>query len=541
MGRKESKEIIYFSLSDLENFASLRLHLGDMVNCDFPGFDRISVRCEGTYRFSIDDMRNALYAVESENISAINFFLYWLEPLFRFLYEPLCLDETLGLDVNQLVDYKSPTVPETDEELLRWIFGRLSVNLLMLRTLDITLPASEIIDSGELIRMIDWQLDEFDMPVEERHYIDAIKSDFLKGYDNDLILRDTDELTKLLFRKFCDELATEGDANALRIKGYACYGGNSVYESDWQTAADCMERLWRLGFGYAANTLGYMHYNGSCNSGIPNYRKAFFYFSIASSYNIFESKLKIADMFLDGHFVSRNYAVAVSILDELYNEEKKQIQENIFTGLFPEVAYRMAKIIMSSPKMFQDEKIRTYSYLLQARFALAHRMKQNASSSDEQLLRLIESDMAELHNMIPEFRKKRKTFRSAIPLHIDFFMGDDGCIFKLKVKKLKNNRIKITIICDAAAPIADFESPDFTGNTRQRLLVFEEFSMCTLSDTYTIIAENADYVRFCPDDGLFTADRFYKEERLKNTYSFSLGSSKLFTFSAESYLIKKIE
>lgn len=98
----------------------------------------------------------------------------------------------------------------------------------------------------------------------------AEKEAWLRPFEEDENLRMMDEEALAKARRYTEELCREDNVFALRLKGYACYGGNRLYECDWTAARDCMLRLRELADDAEyANTLGYIYYYGRCNGGEP--------------------------------------------------------------------------------------------------------------------------------------------------------------------------------------------------------------------------------------------------------------------------------
>ena len=102
----------------------------------------------------------------------------------------------------------------------------------------------------------------------------AEKEAWLRPFEEDENLRMMDEETLAKARRYTEELCREDNVFALRLKGYACYGGNRLYECDWTAARDCMLRLRELADDAEyANTLGYIYYYGRCNGGRAGIRE----------------------------------------------------------------------------------------------------------------------------------------------------------------------------------------------------------------------------------------------------------------------------
>lgn len=522
---------VYISQKVLQEYASMKQNWAKILGFKYSSLHPGDVICDGYYRMTLDDMREALIRSEIEEQPALQFFMTWFDPMIKFLYSDLCLDELLGDDPDKIQEFRMLKMPETDEDLLTWILVKLFNDDVNLNPGNMYIPAKDYIDSSELIQMIDWHMDECDYPVDERHYIDAIKGDFLKQYDNNLILSDLDPYTKDLFRTYCDELADKGDLNALRIKGYACYGGNAIYDCDWQTSANCMERLWKEGgFGYAANTLGYIYYYGRLDNGKPDYEKAFYYYSIGNTYGVIESGYKLADMFMNGYFVKKNVDMAAALIEAAYTENKSRFENGEFGGCFADLALRMGKLVLMPESGVNEQvgKIYALCYFLQAEFAVNLRIKQSGFWGDDKVKKDVTKQLEALSNQVPH---RKRTMRLHYPTYLYSFMtSGPHSLYTIKLKSLKNDRIKITVT----------RVPKVPGrNSELTLMTYPEFGVCELTDTFTITAEgNAHYRKYSEEDVLIV-DAI--DERASDngpvSHIFYLGGKTVLSISANGFII----
>ena len=309
--------VIFLTLNKLMDFARFAADWNDiaadcgcdpMADCEF----------EGSYALSLNDVKEALEYVRDSRITIDKFLMGWWFPLVLKCDEALMIRD-IFTGVIPHAGIMEPSLPMTDDDMLVYVLdlladfsnseeGRYS-SALVTDYLDIEL----ILDEIEMYE------EDNQLPVTERRFSERMREKFIMQLDNDMLLGDSDEDTRQLWKKFTDELAQTGNFNAMRIKAYACYGGNCVYECDWAESARLLEKLWRdFSFGQAANTLGYIYYYGRLDpAGKPDYEKAFFYFSIGSTYGIVESKYKLADMFVNGQYVARNERLARSLVGEL--------------------------------------------------------------------------------------------------------------------------------------------------------------------------------------------------------------------------------
>ena len=106
---------------------------------------------------------------------------------------------------------------------------------------------------------------------------------------------------KEVVKRIVDEECENEDLSAMYIKGYGCYGGDHIYDCDWEESRRLITKLFEKTENPTyANTLGYIYYYGRCNKGVPEYDKAFQYFSIGATHGVMESMYKQADMYLSG-------------------------------------------------------------------------------------------------------------------------------------------------------------------------------------------------------------------------------------------------
>lgn len=158
----------------------------------------------------------------------------------------------------------------------------------------------------------------------------AEKEAWLRPFEEDENLRMMDEEALAKARRYAEELCREDNVFALRLKGYACYGGNRLYECDWTAARDCMLRLRELtDDAEYANTLGYIYYYGRCNGGEPEYEKAFSQFSYAAANGLFEAIYKLGDLYSHGYGCRKSEETAQNLYHMVYNETKKKIPPGV--------------------------------------------------------------------------------------------------------------------------------------------------------------------------------------------------------------------
>ena len=217
-----------------------------------------------------------------------------------------------------------------------------------------------------------------DKPLLEREFSDRQKQWFISDFDeDDEWIEEASDLELQLCRKFTEELCDKGDVTALHLKGYACYGGNRLYDCDWKASRDCMIRLYDLtDDARYANTLGYIYYYGRCTDGVPEYEKAFQMFSIAAANWYYEGMYKLADMYRHGYACKKSPRTAKCLYMMAYEDCYRRFLKGEEEGPFADAALRMGNVWMKGIDEEVDPEA-AYRFYLQA--DLASRMRIKAS------------------------------------------------------------------------------------------------------------------------------------------------------------------
>lgn len=244
---------------------------------------------------------------------------------------------------------------------------------------------------------------------------------------------------KDLFRRIIDEECSNENYLAMRIKGYGCYGGDKVFECDWEESRKWISKLFEAdGNPYYANSLGYIYYYGRCNNGIPEYEKAFQYFSVGAAHDVIESMYKIADMFLSGKGCIKSPETSSYIIFKLYEE----CQARYCMGddaKFADVALRMAAIFRR-----RERYPEALYYYLEADFAIKKRLKKSDFFGDRKVQDNISKGMEEVRVMLEiGFLKDRIVTQNPFWLHNMIW---DSCNAKFEITHIEDNRYKLKVI-----------------------------------------------------------------------------------------------
>ncbi|MCR5593118.1 MAG: hypothetical protein K6F79_05165 [Saccharofermentans sp.] len=528
----DSVRRIRISEDSLESFAVYEKDFYDITLLPLSVTNNSVILCDHYRQFTLDDMAEVLEKVVEDNKDTSQFFLAWFEPMLNYFYDNLMLNHLFGEDISSIDTYHMVYMPQTDDDLLCWIIKFILYKYRTMTPFHMYMTAAEYINAEDLLHMIDYQIDEADMPVEQRYYIDEVKEDFIREFDNDLILQGADTYTKKLFRKYVNELCLKKNYNALRIKGFACSGGNSAFKCDWHEAASCMEILWREGgFGYAANALGFMHYDGRLTDGVPDYEQAFKYFSIGHTFGIYESTFKLAQMSLDGIYVAKNYELAAALIEAVYEDTRSRFEDGDVDCAFAEAALNMGNVQLKAfnigPESAEYMRVQAYGFFIQAKYALSLRSFPGGSISDRELIKSIDEKIG---SFIGDYKVHKASIKSSYPGPLkDFVRYNSYGRYKLILKKLKNDRIKMSII---RFPRRESEEPLRT------LLTYREFGCCSLTDSIHIIANNAS-VATDKNEVAFDDITLEVNAGERSKVVFYMGEKIVTTLEAQSFTINK--
>lgn len=276
---------------------------------------------------------------------------------------------------------------------------------------------------------------------EENKYTDAQieeMEDFISFYFNmdDDRLESEDEDTRAKYKEYVEALCSINNIQGLRTKAYACYGkGNVVYPTYWKASEECLLKLVELDNDpWACNSLGYIYYYGRTTDSIPDYDKAFKYFSVAALYGIYEAIYKIADLCLKGKGVPMKCIHgAENIINWLYNEVKPGFLDGDFNGQFADVASRMGRIYLAKAKDSDEETDDAYFYFLEALCALNLRKPFN-HYGDSSVLAGIQNGLNEAKENV-SFKDKSDKEKEMLALSLLFYALSNRDIFKVKIKK----------------------------------------------------------------------------------------------------------
>lgn len=229
------------------------------------------------------------------------------------------------------------------------------------------------------------------------------------------------------FRAYVEEGVQNDWVEALDAKAYGCYGGNKIFECDWNASLECLLKLVDLaGDPFYYNTIGYIYYYGRCNNGEPEYDKAFQYFAVGAAHGVFESMYKVADMFIAGKGCLKNPAAGAKIILSLYSDNRDIFCGGGYDGKFADVALRVGGLFENGIGVDKDIES-AYNFYLEAKLAIDMRMSEHDYYGDKKVSRNIEDAIARVRKNLPEdYFADEVTLEAPVP--IGMLMGKSAGI-----------------------------------------------------------------------------------------------------------------
>lgn len=292
------------------------------------------------------------------------------------------------------------------------------------------------------------------------------KISFIEKYVDDQDSVPEEEREK--FKSFVEEGCAEDIQCALYAKAYGCYGGNSIFECDWQSSLDCLLKLVDMtGDPYCYNTIGYIYYYGRCNDGKPEYAKAFQYFSVGAAYGIFESMYKLADMFISGKGCLKNPGAGAKIILSMFDENREIFCDGEYDGKFADVALRVGGLFENGIGVEQSVE-QSYAFYLEAKLAIDERVNRFDYFGDKKVQHNIDEALERVRGKLP-----KEFFQNTVTIN------DPG-----PIGALLSNSVGADISLEAVKGRYKIKAKGFGGENASGhvLLNMPEMSYCKLTD-----------------------------------------------------------
>lgn len=342
------------------------------------------VETETAYQMTIDDLEIALQNIMASSMADREVATCWYYPVFEDLAD--------ALGVWDYID----GITETGENEIPGILNARGVFDDVQNSLDERYNwDDEGISLQELLDEIRAYKCDRDKPLVEREQTQRQMECFLKTWSNDRVALFGTPDIEAMYVKAVNELAAKDVPIGLHEKAYACYGKDNVgFDEDWETSRDCLLKLEEIDpKSQYADTLGYIYYYGRCNGGVPEYEKAFYWFSIGAAGGIYESRYKLADMIKDGKGCHKDSEIAAHVIWDLYNENLKYFCRGWGRSKFADIALRVGNLYRDGTNCRVDLD-EAFWYYLMAKLAIRMRRQCCDAYGDASVERNIDEAIA---------------------------------------------------------------------------------------------------------------------------------------------------
>lgn len=475
--------------------------------------DDLTVTCQDVYHITLDDLYHALIMMQKKNSTIGEIGEYWLYPI-RELSDSFDLDNALK---EQIHDY--PELITTDYECFQIVWDALE-DMWEIYTYETLL--SEIEEFEWIFRRLEQYMPQRNIPIMERYFSDREMESYVSVFNDDEYVKNASEEELALARKFIELLIEKENETALRTKGYACYGGNRLYNCNWIVSRDCMLRLFDLTDDpYYANTLGYIYYYGRCNNGVPEYDKAFKYFEIAAANGIYEGMYKLADMYRHGYGCKKSLRTARSLYNIVYNDSIKYFK-NGNDANFADAAIRMGKLAVNDQKY-----ISAYRYYLEGAYAAKIRAEKHDYYGSASTAINAQKSVEEIKEKLPiDFFKEYMDYDAPYFFAV---LSSDNNLCELSKTIDDDGHVKLN-----AERIATLSVP----NIESILLVISELSLCKRTTEVSYILDDDAEVFFSNGKDSIHYD-FCQWNFVDNRYDFFKDEQVVAWVKSEKYRIYK--
>lgn len=394
--------------------------------------DIVRVVFSEPFTLTLNDLSAALHNIRLSDADNTTLYNEWFEPLYS--HYCIYLDDFLEEQTPDYIDVL-PGLPNRARKLEG-----------MLRVIEDIFSRSIPLRSAaaSLIREINSYLEDEKKPVSERNYKNQEKEEFLLYYDSSNgkgDLNTADDTTRNLYRRFVNDLISNDNKLALKIKGEGCCNGSIIFERDPAEAYRLIKRLFDMaGEPNYALWLGELCFSGDHADGMPEYEEAFRYLSIAASGGILRAMVIIARMFALGLGVPKNTDTAWRIVEEVYSICEQRFLIGDYNCKFADAAFYKGRC-MRSGKFGYHSATLAYESFLQARLAVRKR-REFCNDGDDKLADDIQAEidkMFELGILPPKSKTAKIWINSMLYHHLHKYRR-----MVMRIRRLKSGDLKLT-------------------------------------------------------------------------------------------------
>lgn len=398
----------------------------------------------------------------------------------------------------------------------------------------------------DIISRVESYMHNCHLPKEKWVYSSAQKRRIISAYEDEGSLEGAADEAIALYRSFVTDLEEEGDIQALKALAWGYYDGNEAYMQNYFLAEKYLLKLYlKTGDPFAANSLGYIYYYGRTNCGIPDYKKAFQYFSVGAMAGIDESIYKAADMLIYGNGTPQNVDMGLNMIIDGYKDTLLRFCGGEYECNFADYALRMGNICRD--RLVYNMTLRdAYKFYLEAEFAIKKRRRCIKAAGDAGKELRIGNELRKIRENL-NIDPGRKELKADFPIYINQLYEDrfpvkitltaekGGKTGTLKIERYRfGNEIK-EFFSDE-----EEEDPGISDifTVPKTLLAFPELSWVIYTSEMTYYLEDIVVAQISGKDASFFSDGFRRNEHTNALEFFSQGEL-VGAVEAKWYVIKK--
>lgn len=489
----------------------------------FPPFN---IRPQKKYKMTVHDIETALNNINQTDRPLENF-REWFWLILNVFYDSLSIESRLDLVSPEII-------PETDNEMFSVVF---TMTEKLYWRMEKDFSEKEDIQRRSMIidNEPDWDGGEDDgYDAEKEGYLAVCRDIFerIKGYKIkkkepwNNVYSDTqkrayicecdkkiEKLTNFEIQKYRDflfDLAHKDDTMAKETLAISYYSGSPAFEQNWNKAEKLMLEVFeKTGSPAMANFLGYIYYYGRTTGGVPDYDRAFKYFTVGMIAGADESIYKIGDMLIYGRGTARNPELGIKLIIDGYADTMHDFCMGYYDNKFADYALRMGNICRD--KLVSDISLRdAYRYYLEADFAIKKRCADFESRNDKSVRTAIERELEKIADRL-HLDMNRSEVKSNFPLYMPQLFKDD---FPLRVEIIheKNEyRLNVTRFRLAGEIDEKIPLPYELREVPSILTAYPELSYCELVSELHYRLENVSVAKK-PKGEYFLSDGFKRNE-----------------------------
>ncbi|MCR5618275.1 MAG: hypothetical protein K6F83_08305 [Clostridiales bacterium] len=330
------------------------------------------------YKYTLDDIKTAIENIKAVRLTRKEFCEEWYEHVF------IGLKDEFGITPAEWTSSGYFTVFNKEKDIIACVFSWCKDEYD--KYLD-KIGDEEKPDYAECLRTIRYCRDNLDLPVPKRKFTVTMKRFAVRNLGTTSNINSAPLERRVLFRRFVNELAKNGDFYGVRAKGFSLLFGNVCFKKDIAAAKRLFLDIYEKDEDpRTASLLGDMYY-GSFD-GLPDYQKAFQYYSVSGFDGNPDSLLKIAGMMSTGQGVVKNERVAKSIVMNLFDQTYQEFCRRNFSGSFAETSLMLADFCNKGIDGKRDPN-EAFKYVNIARYAMNRRFEEYRSPVDEATMEVI--------------------------------------------------------------------------------------------------------------------------------------------------------